>query len=64
MTYPNPKIKAMQEIADRFPNSYEAVAFLKEEREVFGGKNASQIILDGQEKKLYAFFDSQDLGEE
>lgn len=50
----------MQEIADRYPNSYEAIAFLREPNDKLGGKTPAQFILDNNAESVYSLLDSTD----
>lgn len=63
MQKPNSRIQAMQEIADRYPNSYEAIAFLREPSDKLGGKTPAQFILDDNSASIYSLLDSKDFEE-
>lgn len=56
----NPRIQAMQEIADKFSNSYEAIAFLREPKDALGGKTPADFILDNRAESVYTLLDSED----
>ncbi len=56
----NRRIEALQEIANRFPNTFEAIAFLNDPNPNMGGEIPSNLILDNDFNTFYSGLDKDE----